>query len=256
LVIFERLREAIDAERPVALVTCIDGPFIGGKLLVDFTDAAGELGPPSLRDACVAEARALLVLGETATRSFGTEGEPTGDDVRVFIQSFAPRPVMYIFGAIDFSRAMATMGKFLGYRVVVIDARPVFATKERIPDADEIIVEWPDEFLARAPVDPRTAIVVLTHDVKFDIPLLEVALRTDASYIGVMGSRKTHANRVAALRERGIDDRALARLCAPTGLDIAARTPEETALSIAAEIIAVRNRRTGGQLRDSVSAIH
>ncbi|MBD5606919.1 MAG: XdhC family protein [Candidatus Eremiobacteraeota bacterium] len=163
---------------------------------------------------------------------------------------------MFVFGAIDFSRAMASIGKFLGYRVTVVDARPVFATKARIPDADDIVVAWPDEFLAAARVTPSTALIVLTHDVKFDVPLLDVALRTRAAYIGVMGSRRTHANRVAALREAGIDEAQLSRLSAPVGLDIGARTPEETAISIAAEIIALRGERNGGRLRDTTLPVH
>jgi xanthine dehydrogenase accessory factor len=161
-----------------------------------------------------------------------------------------------VFGAIDFSRAMASIGKFMGYRVTVIDARPVFATKARIPDADEIVVAWPDEFLETAKVDARTALIVLTHDVKFDVPLLCVALDTDAGYIGAMGSRRTHANRIAALREAGITEAGLARIHAPVGLDIGARTPEETAISIAAEIVAMRAGRSGGPLRNGTQSVH
>ena len=160
----------------------------------------------------------------------------------VFIESFAGKPDMYVFGAIDFSRAVARIGKFLGYRVTVIDARPVFATKARIPDADEVVVAWPDEFLEGAKVDARTALIVLTHDVKFDIPLLRVALRTNAGYIGAMGSRRTHENRLAKLREAGVDEAHFARISGPVGLDIGARTPEETAISIAAELIAGARR--------------
>ena len=196
--------------------------------------------------AAAGEARALLAVGETAMRSFGEDGEPVGVEVRLFIAAYAPKPDMYVFGAIDFSRAMARIGKYLGYRVTVIDARPVFATKQRIPDADEVIVAWPDEFLEKAPVDARTALIVLTHDVKFDIPLLRVALRTEAGYIGAMGSRRTHANRVEELRAAGVGEADLARISAPIGLDIGARTPEETAISIAAEIIALRERAAAG----------
>jgi xanthine dehydrogenase accessory factor len=163
---------------------------------------------------------------------------------------------MYVFGAIDFSRAMARIGKYLGYRVTVIDARPVFATKQRIPDADAIVVQWPDEFLQNAPVDERTALIVLTHDVKFDIPILQIALRTKAGYIGAMGSRRTHANRIAALREAGVSEADIARISAPVGLDIGARTPEETAISIVAEIIALRERRAGGRLSEGNLPVH
>jgi xanthine dehydrogenase accessory factor len=254
--LFERLAEALHADRPVALVTRIDGAQAGAKLLVFDDDVYGDLGTPGLNVAGAGEARALLAVGETATRSFGEDGEPVGVEVRLFIAAYAPKPVMYVFGAIDFSRAMARIGKYLGYHVTVIDARPVFATKQRIPDADEVVVAWPDEFLARAPVDTRTALIVLTHDVKFDIPLLRVALRTEAGYIGAMGSRRTHANRIEELRAHGVGDADLARISAPIGLDIGARTPEETAISIAAEIIALREQRRGGRLSEGSLPVH
>jgi xanthine dehydrogenase accessory factor len=255
-VIFERLAAALRDAQPVAVVTRLDGAHIGGKLLVFADEALGTLGDPRLDAAAAAEARARLAVGENAIRSFGEEGEPIGDDVRVFICSYAPKPDMYIFGAIDFSRAMAHVGKTLGYRVTVVDARPLFATRARIPDADDVVVAWPDEFLAGARVDARSALIVLTHDVKFDVPLLQLAVRTPAGYIGAMGSRNTHANRVAALREAGVADADIARIYAPVGLDIGARTPEETAVSIAAEIIAAREGRSGGHLAQSRLPIH
>jgi len=255
-VIFERLARALHADVPVALVTRLDGARAGAKLLVFEDDAEGDLGAARLNAAAVREARALLEVGENALRTFGEDGEPVGVEVRLFIAAYAPKPVMYIFGAIDFSRAMARIGKYLGYHVTVIDARPVFATKQRIPDADEIVVAWPDDYLSSAPVDQRTALIVLTHDVKFDIPLLRVALRTEAGYIGAMGSRRTHANRIAELRRAGITDAELARISAPIGLDIGARTPEETAISIAAEIVALREQRRGGRLSDGSLPVH
>ena len=256
MTLFERLAEALHADRPVALVTRIDGPQAGAKLLVFDDDVSGDLGTPGLNVAGAGEARALLAVGETATRSFGEDGEPVGVEVRLFIAAYAPKPVMYVFGAIDFSRAMARIGKYLGYHVTVVDARPIFATRQRVPDADEVVVAWPDEFLARAPVDNRTALIVLTHDVKFDIPLLQVALRTEAGYIGAMGSRRTHANRIEELRRVGISEADLARVSAPIGLDVGARTPEETAISIAAEIIAMREGRRGGRLSESTLPVH
>jgi xanthine dehydrogenase accessory factor len=254
---FERLAAALRDARPVAVVTRLDGAQIGAKLLVFAGDEVlGTLGNSRLDHAAAAEARARLAVGENAIRSFGAEGEPIGDAVRIFICSYAPKPDMYIFGAIDFSRAMAHVGKTLGYRVTVVDARPLFATRARIPDADDVIVAWPDEFLASARVDERSALIVLTHDVKFDVPLLQLAVRTPAGYIGAMGSRNTHANRVAALREAGVADDDIARVYAPVGLDIGARTPEETAVSIAAEIIAAREGRSGGHLAHSRLPIH
>jgi len=255
-VIFERLAAALRDAQPVAVVTRLDGAHIGGKLLVFADETFGTLGHPRLDAAAAGEARARLAVGENAIRSFGEEGEPIGDAVRLFINSYAPKPDMYIFGAIDFSRAMAHVGKTLGYRVTVVDARPLFATRARVPDADEVIVAWPDEFLARARVDDRSALIVLTHDVKFDVPLLQLAVRTPAGYIGAMGSRNTHANRVAALRAAGVADDDIARIYAPVGLDIGARTPEETAVSIAAEIIAAREGRSGGHLARGDAPIH
>jgi xanthine dehydrogenase accessory factor len=253
---FAQLAEALHADRPVALVTRLDGARIGAKLLVTDREMLGTLGSAGLDAAAAAEARALLALGEHAIRSFGEDGEPVGVGVRVFIAAYAPKPAMYVFGAIDFSRAVARVGKYLGYMVTVVDARPVFATKARIPDADAVVVAWPDEWLAHAPVDDRTALIVLTHDVKFDIPLLRVALGTPAAYIGVMGSRRTHANRIAALTEAGVSAAEFHRISAPIGLDIGARTPEETAISIAAEIIALRERRAGGRLSEGTLPVH
>jgi xanthine dehydrogenase accessory factor len=255
-VIFEKLAEALRADRPVALVTRLDGAHAGAKLLVFEDEAYGDLGTSGLNVAGTGEARALLAVGETAIRTFGEDGEPVGVEVRLFIAAYAPKPVMYVFGAIDFSRAMARIGKYLGYTVTVVDARPIFATKARVPDADEVVVAWPDEFLEKAPVDKRTALVILTHDVKFDIPLLRVALRTEAGFIGAMGSRRTHANRVEELRRLGISNADLARISAPVGLDIGARTPEETAISIAAEIIAIRENRRGARLSEGTLPVH
>ena len=254
--LFDQLARALRADAPVALATRVDPTGAGAKLLVHADGREGTLGSTGLDHAVEAEARALLAVGETALRSFGADGEPVGVEAQIFIQSFAPKPDMYIFGAIDFSRAMAKLGKFLGYRVTVVDARPVFATRVRLPDADEVVVAWPDEFLQRARVEERTALIVLTHDVKFDIPLLQVALRTPAGYIGAMGSRRTHANRIALLREAGVSESDLARVSAPVGLDIGARTPEETAISIAAEIVALRSGRSGGRLRDGSRPVH
>ncbi|MDB5094447.1 MAG: putative sulfurylase large subunit, molybdopterin cytosine dinucleotide biosynthesis [Candidatus Eremiobacteraeota bacterium] len=254
--IFDRLAAALRANDPVALVTRIDGTRAGAKLLVFEDEVLGDLGTPGLNVAAVGEARALLAVGETAMRTFGEDGEPVGVEVRLFIAAYAPKPSMYVFGAIDFSRAVARIGKYLGYGVTVVDARPIFATKARIPDADDVVVAWPDEWLERAPVDSRTALIILTHDVKFDIPLLLVALRTGAGYIGAMGSRRTHANRIEALKEAGVSDADLARISAPIGLDIGARTPEETAISIAAEIIALREQRGGGRLSEGSLPVH
>ena len=168
--------------------------------------------------------------------------------MRVFVASYAPRPRMLVFGAIDFASALARLGVFLGYRVTVCDARPVFATPARFPDVDEVVMSWPDRYFAEQVslglVDARTVVCVLTHDSKFDVPLLEVVLRgPDVAYIGAMGSRRTHDDRIRRLHAAGVTDAELTRLNSPVGLDLGSRTPEETAVSIAAEII---SRQWGG----------
>ncbi len=198
----------------------------------------------------------MLDHGTTGLHRIGPDGERRQDELTVFVQSFAPPPRMLVFGAIDFAAAVARVGKFLGYHVTVCDARAVFATPKRFPEADEVVVEWPHRYLQSTTVDSRTVICVLTHDPKFDVPLLEVALRTDAAYVGAMGSRRTHDDRLARLRDEGLDEDALARLASPIGLDIGARTPEETAVSIAAEIIAHRWGGSGRRLGDTAGPIH
>lgn len=194
-------------------------------------------------------------LGNAALDSAVAAGQPV-NDTPLFVQRIVPAPDMYVFGASDLTHAMVRAAKFLGYHVTVCDARPAFAAAERFPDADRVVVAWPHEFLRDATVDERTALVVLTHDEKFDIPLLQAALQSDAGYIGVLGSRRTHAHRLERLRECGVSDLQLERLCAPIGLDIGARTPQETALAIAAEIVAERNRRDGGRLTGGEGSLH
>jgi xanthine dehydrogenase accessory factor len=242
-----------DAHRPVALATRLDD---GAELAVWPERVEGSLGNDGLDAAVSDDGRGLLSQGRTDSRHYGPRGERRRDDVAVFVQSFAPPPRMYVFGAIDFAAAVARVGKFLGFFVTVCDARPVFATRRRFPDADEVVVEWPHRFLARVPVDERTVIAVLTHDPKFDVPLLEVALRTPAAYVGAMGSRRTHDARLAALRDAGLAEPELARLRSPIGLDLGARTPEETAVSIAAEIVQCRWGGSGAPLTATSDAIH
>jgi xanthine dehydrogenase accessory factor len=198
----------------------------------------------------------MLAQGATGVRRYGPDGERRRDELGVFVQSFAPPPRMLVFGAIDFAAAVARAGKFLGYRVTVCDARPVFATAARFPDADEVVTDWPHRYLSGITVDERTVICVLTHDPKFDVPLLEVALRTPAAYIGAMGSRRTHEDRLDRLREAGMTEDELARLRSPIGLDLGARTPEETAVAIAAELIQLRWGGTGMPLTGTTGRIH
>ncbi len=256
--ILSRWHAALAEQSPAAVATVIEGPegSLGGKILVTPDDHTGSAGNEELDRAVVEAARGLLEGGRSETRHFGPRGQRRMEDVAVFIQSFAPPPKMYVFGAIDFASAVARAGKFMGYRVTVCDARPVFATRDRFPSADEIVVAWPDEFLRTAEVDKRSVICVLTHDPKFDVPVLVEALKTEAGYIGAMGSRRTHNNRTARLKEEGVTDEQLARVSSPIGLDIGARTPEETAIAIAGEIIALRTGHSGGRLAGRGGPIH
>lgn len=248
---------SIDEAEPVAVATVVAGPGTVGAHLIVWPDrVAGTLGGERLDDAVADDARGMLDQGMTGVRRYGASGERRLDDLQVFVQSFAPRPRMLVFGAIDFAAALVRVGRFLGYHVTVCDARPVFATPRRFPDADEVVVKWPHDYLASTTVDARTVICVLTHDPRFDVPLLAEAVRTPAAYIGVMGSRRTHDDRLERLRAEGVTEEELARLASPLGLDIGARTPEETAVSIAAEIIASRWGGSGRRLRDTSGPIH
>jgi xanthine dehydrogenase accessory factor len=245
--------------RPVAVATLISGvdsERLGRRLVVRGDQASGSLGSGRLDDAVRDDADGMLRQGRTGIVHYGPDGERRGDDIAVFVSSYAPRPRMIVFGAIDFAAAVARIGAFLGYRVTVCDARPTFATVKRFPDADEVVVEWPHRYLRHTDVDTRTVVCVLTHDPKFDVPLLEIALRLPLAYVGAMGSRRTNADRLDRLRELGLTDAELARLHAPIGLDVGARTPEETAVSIAAELIAVRYDGTGLELRNIAGPIH
>ncbi len=246
----------IDAGLPVALATVIAGGTPGRRLAVWPDRVTGTLGNDGLDAAVTDDARGMLEQGATGQRHYGPRGERRRDEVTVFVESYAPPPRMLVFGAIDFAAAVARIGAFLGYRVTVCDARAVFATAKRFPDAHEVIVEWPHRYLSRTTVDSRTVICVLTHDPKFDVPLLEVALRTSACYVGAMGSRRTHEQRLEQLREAGLTDAELSRLRSPIGLDLGARTPEETAVSIAAEIIALHWEGSGRPLTETGDHIH
>ncbi|MFF0767696.1 XdhC family protein [Nonomuraea wenchangensis] len=248
---------SIEAHEPVAVATVVSGPgHIGARRIVWPDRASGTLGVRRLDEAVDDDARGMLAQGATGIRRYGGEGERRLDDLAVFVHAFAPPPRMLVFGAIDFAAAVARVGKFLGYHVTVCDARPVFATPKRFPDADEVVVKWPHDYLATVEVDERTVICVLTHDPKFDVPLLEVALRTGAGYVGAMGSRRTHEDRLARLREAGLTEEELSRLRSPIGLDLGARTPEETAVSIAAELIQLRWGGTGRPLSTTRGRIH
>jgi xanthine dehydrogenase accessory factor len=254
--------EAIRTGTPVAVVTCVTGDATRlGRRLVAWPDRTdGTLGSDRLDAAAADDSRGLLATGRSGTLRYGHDGQRRGDELTLFVAAHAPPPRMIVFGAIDFAAAVARIGAFLGYRVTVCDARPVFATARRFPDAGEVVVDWPHRYLrAEAEagrLDGRTVLCVLTHDPKFDAPLLEVALRLDVAYVGAMGSRRTHDERLARLREAGLTDTDLTRLSSPVGLDLGARTPEETAVSIAAEIIAARWDGTGRRLTDLSGRIH
>lgn len=298
----EALAAAADGQ-PAALARVVAGPpaLIGRALLTrPHGPATGSLGGhPALDRTAAAEAAALLDVGRTTTVTIGTTGSRCGEPITLLVESSVPAPRMLIFGAVDFASALVRVGKFLGYHVTVCDARPVFATARRFPEADEVVAEWPHRYLqaqshpeepglgvGREPglgldvgpepgvglgpegepepaakgraagIDARTVVCVLTHDPKFDVPLLERALRLPVGYVGAMGSRRTHLDRLRRLRAAGLTDHELSRLHSPIGLDLGARTPEETALSIAAEIVATRHGGTGTPLTGANRPIH
>jgi xanthine dehydrogenase accessory factor len=258
----------IEAGRPVAVVTVVEHPdpaWLGRRLVVRPEEAGipvqGTVESGRAQAAIADDALGLLAGGRSEMLTYGPDGQRRGEGMRVFCDSYAPKPRMLVFGAIDLAAALARLGSFLGYHVTVCDARPVFATVARFPDADEVIVAWPHRYLAEqvaaAAIDPRTVMCVLTHDPKFDVPLLELALRLpEVAYVGAMGSRRTVADRIQRLREAGLSDEELARLSSPIGLDLGARTSQETAISIAAEIIAVRWGGGGGRLTGADGRIH
>jgi xanthine dehydrogenase accessory factor len=263
--IFEQLRDRIRSEQPVALATVIDGPSKGAKLLVvPDGPAVGTLGDHDLDRVVARDTLAELEAARSGVRHYGPQGQTTPEDledspiVRVFVESYAPPPQMWIFGAVDFTAALAKVAKVLGYRVTVCDAREIFATRRRFPMADEVVVSWPGPLFEErgASLGPRDAVCILTHDNKFDVPAVRGALATGVGYIGVMGSRTTHEKRLRRLLEAGVDPGDLHRLMSPIGLDLGARTPEETAISICAEIIARRTGKAAPSLKDAEGPIH
>jgi xanthine dehydrogenase accessory factor len=257
--LYHVMSEAVRAERPVALATIIEGENLGAKLLVrPDLEPLGTLGQPDLDRVVARDALGELEAGRTSVRHYGAEGQAREEAVSVFVESFAPPPQMLIFGAVDFTAALARVAKVLGYRVTVCDARAVFATRARFPMADEVVVDWPNRLLEEVgpSLGPRDAVCVLTHDPKFDVPAVIESLKTRAGYIGAMGSRRTTDDRNRRLHEEGVDPAELGRVLAPIGLDIGARTPEETAVSICAEIIALHTGRQAPNLRDTEGPIH
>ena len=257
--IFDRLREAIRDERPIALATVVEGANVGAKLLVEpDAPAEGSLGDPDLDRVVARDVLGELAAGTSGVRHYGEHGEARERAVSVFVETFAAPPQLLVFGAVDFTGALVRLGKVLGYRTTVCDAREVFATPARFPFADEVVVDWPHRLLERVGADlgPRDAVCVLTHDPKFDVPAVIAALRTEVGYLGAMGSRRTTDDRNRRLRDEDVTDDEIARIMAPIGLDLGARTPEETAVSILAEIIASRTDRPAPSLRDTEGSIH
>jgi xanthine dehydrogenase accessory factor len=257
--IYSMLDAATSASEPVALVTVVGGVGVGAKLLVRPGAApVGTLGDPDLDRVVSRDALGELEAGLSSTRHYGEHGEAREEAVSVFIESFVVPPRMIIFGAVDFTAALASVAKLLGFRVIVCDARAVFATVLRFPMADEVVNLWPDKYLGEVGggLTERDVVCVLTHDHKFDVPAIVAATQTKVGYIGAMGSRRTNEGRVVRLREVGLTDDQIGRVMSPIGLDIGARTPEETAISICAEVIASRTGRRAGSLRDTGGPIH
>jgi xanthine dehydrogenase accessory factor len=249
---FGQVCDRIEADTPVVVVTEVRPGAPARHLVVEHGRRSGDL------DATEGEVSILLRTMETgeSVAFVAPAGTLIDSQHDLLVEIFAPLPRMYVFGAIDFAASMCTLGAFAGYRVTVVDARPVFATRARFPDAHDLVVMWPHKFLETAPIDNKTVLAVLTHDEKFDIPLLEIALRSPAAYVGAMGSRATHERRVALLKERGVTDAELGRLHSPIGLDLGARTPEETAVSILAEMTKTLRNASGLELRDLQGPIH
>jgi xanthine dehydrogenase accessory factor len=257
--IFEALAERVKAGLPVAMATVVNGPDVGAKLLaVPGESPQGTLGNTDLDRVVTRDLIAELDAGTSGVRHYGPNGEARQDELTVFIETWAPPPKMLVFGAVDFTAALVRVAKVLGYQVTVCDAREVFATKQRFPFADEVVVDWPHRLLERVGADlgQRDAVCVLTHDHKFDVPAIKAALETRVGYLGAMGSRRTHAERVERLLEAGVPEAGLARIHSPIGLDLGARTPEETAISICAEIIAERTGRRAYSLKETEGPIH
>jgi xanthine dehydrogenase accessory factor len=248
---------AIAEGRPVALATLLDGEHAGAKLAVLEDAVAGSLGVTQLLDDSVArDARGFLDEGRSQIRRYSERGEVMGSDLGVYIQAFATPPSMVIFGAIDFSAALARLAGEIGYRVTICDARSAFVRSPRFSRHAEVVVDWPDRHLAGRSLGPRDAILVFTHDPKFDEPALLGALQSGAGYIGALGSRQTHTDRTERLRAAGVTDADLRRIASPSGLDVGARTPAETAIAILAEILALRAGREGGRLKRGEGPIH
>lgn len=249
--VFTAVRRAIADSIPVSMVTVVKGEGAGNKLAVMSGDTIGSLGSATLDELAAPEARRLLDDERSLTQAFATDS----GEVELFFESFPSPPTLLIFGAVHVAQAVATFGKQLGFRVIVTDARAKLLTEERFPTADQLIQGWPEDAIAQVAIDRNTYVVILTHDPKFDEPALLGTLRSDARYIGAVGSRKTSADRRIRLTEAGATDEQVARIHGPIGLNIGASTPEEMAISILAEIIAVRHGRDAQPLTTATGSI-
>jgi xanthine dehydrogenase accessory factor len=250
-------RDAVERGERAALATLLDGPAAGAKLAILEHGVAGSLGVSDLLDHSVEkDARGLIDQGRTVLRRYGAGGEMLGADLEVYIQAFSLAPTMIIFGAIDFSAAVAKLAGDLGYEVEICDARRPFVESKRFSDVAKVFVDWPDRHLEGRELGPRDVVLVFTHDRKFDEPALKAALATGAGFVGALGSRVTQEDRKRRLREAGVDDASIGRIAGPVGIDIGARTPAETAVSILAEVIAHRAGRSVVGLSDTTGPIH
>jgi xanthine dehydrogenase accessory factor len=236
MTLYERLRLAVEREERAVLLTVVEGEPLGGKTLVVGDEVIGD-GPSEL----AANGRTALVEHEGR---------------KVFVEVFGPPPKLVVLGAVDVAESLCALAAPLGWRTVVTDTRARLATRERIPSADELLVGWPDEVLGRIGLDEDSAVVVLTHDEKLDTPALLTALRSPAFYVGALGSRRAQASRRERLLQEGLEETDLERLSGPSGLDLGASAPPETALSILAEVVARRAGRSGGRLAESAGRIH
>ncbi|MEV7327170.1 XdhC family protein [Micromonospora sp. NPDC093244] len=268
----EAVAAARRAGQPAAVITCVAADAgegaapadpagrLGRRLVLTADEVTGSLGDDRLDDAATTDARGLLAAGHSGLLRYGYHGQRLGLGLSLFVTAYATPPRMIVFGAIDFAAAVVRIGAFLGYRVTVCDARPVFATARRFPEAHEVVAQWPHRYLRTeldaGRVNGRTVVCVLTHDPRFDVPLLELALRHRLAYVGAMGSRRTHDERHKLLREAGLSTAQLARLASPIGLDLGGRTPEETAVSVAAQIVAARWGGSGRPLAALAGPIH
>lgn len=237
---FRRVRQLVEERVPVAVATIIKGDGLGTRMIVRYDGIEGSLGDPELDERVAQDARAALDAEQSMTRPYGER--------EIFLDVYALPPELILFGAVHVAQAMARFAQSLGFRVTIVDARRALASRERFPHAERIIHKWPNDAFAELEIGRNSWIAILTHDPKLDEPAILGALQTEARYIGAIGSRKVNAERRERMREAGVSEEDLARLHGPVGLDLGGQTPEEIAIAILAEMIAVRNQRSGGFL--------